>query len=444
MEKRSQDGNGESESKVTPDSILKGLDICLKNNFFQFKNKTFQQIRGVGTGLKLAPPYACLGMGEYEKLAFDSQQPLLDQILLWKRYIDDVFGLFKGSKEDFENLVTWLNSLMPGVVKFTANISYSQVEFLDLVIKIENGKLKSDLFIKPSNLQLYLNYNSNHPEHCKTGLIYGQALRIVERCTDGQDANNHLKNLERKLIERKYPENLVKKHIVRAQTKDRRTKIFKKKTTQTDNKVRLIFTYNQNNPPIHKWIRQSRKFLERNEKAKELGKNIQIAYKQPKNIKRMVGGPSGGRGKESETEPGCSKCVKKCHACKVLEERETFKSTNTKKVYKIKQKVDCQSSYIIYLGTCQKCRGQYVGKSTQPFRKRHSGHKQEIKNQIGGLGQHYGGASGCGYENLKMTIIEQVEQGNGDLLSKREIYWQNQLRCFVENGGQAQCKRKEK
>ena len=55
-----------------------------------------------------------------------------------------------------------------------------------------------------------------------------------------------------------------------------------------------------------------------------------------------------------------------------------------------------------------------------------------------------GGASGCGYGNLKMTIIEQVEQGNGDLLSKREIYWQNQLRCFVENGGQAQCKRKEK
>ena len=236
----------------------------------------------------------------------------------------------------------------------------------------------------------------------------------------------------------------MKKHIARAQTKDRKTQIFKKKTTQIDNKVRLIFTYNQNNPPIHKWIRQSKKFLERNEKAKELGKNIQIAYKQPKNIKRMVGGPSKGGGRESEIEPGCSKCKKKCHACKVLNEGKTFKSTNTKKIYKIRQKVDCQSSYIIYLGTCQKCSGQYVGKSTQPFRKRHSGHKQEIKNQIGGLGQHYGGARGCGYENLRMTIIEQVEQGNGEFLSKREIYWQNQLRCFIENGGQAQCKRKEK
>ena len=117
----------------------------------------------MGTGLKLAPPYACLGMGEYEKRAFNSNQPLLEQILLWKRYIDDVFGLFKSTKEEFDNLVIWPNSLLPGVVKFTANISYNQVEFLDLVIKIENGKLKSDLYIKPSNLQLYLNYNSNHP-----------------------------------------------------------------------------------------------------------------------------------------------------------------------------------------------------------------------------------------------------------------------------------------
>ena len=49
-----------------------------------------------------------------------------------------------------------------------------------------------------------------------------------------------------------------------------------------------------------------------------------------------------------------------------------------------------------------------------------------------------------GYENLKIIIIEKVENGNGELLGKREIYWQNLLQCFMENGGQAHCKRKEK
>ena len=214
-----------------------------------------------------------------------------------------------------------------------------------------------------------------------------------------------MENLKSKLLDRKYPKEVLEKQIKRAQSKERKSQIYQNKPrNQADNKVRLIFTYNRNNPPIHKWIKQSKKYLERNEKAKELGKNIQIAYRQPQNIKKLVGGPSGGgsEGMGFEKDPGCSKCAKKCHACKVLLEGGTFKSSNTKKSYKIRQKVDCGSAYIIYLGTCQKCRGQYVGKSTQPFRKRHSGHKQEIKNQIGGLGQHYGGTRGCGCEDDTM------------------------------------------
>jgi hypothetical protein len=352
-----------------------------------------------------------------------------------------------GTEKEFESLVSWLNSLMPGVVKFTANLSYSKVEFLNLVIKIENGKLKTDLFIKPSNLQLYLNYDSNHPEPCKTGLVYGQALRVIERCTDAEDASNHLENLKEKLTERKYPTDLIKNEISRAKTKDRKCQIYKTKKKQTEDKVRLIFTHNLKNPPIHKWIREGRKYLDRNEKAKELGGKIQIAYKQPQNLKKMVGGPKNGprgAGGRSDIDAGCHRCQKKCHACKVLQEGKTFESTNTRKRYKIHQHVNCQSTFIIYLGTCQKCSGQYVGKSTQPFTRRHSGHKQEVKNKIGGLGQHYGGVRGCGYENLKIMIIEQVEIGNHEVLGKREIYWQNQLRCFMENGGQAHCKRKEK
>ena len=143
-----------------------------------------------------------------------------------------------------------------------------------------------------------------------------------------------------------------------------------------------------------------------------MGENIQIAYKQPKNIKQLVGGPSVGGGRV-ENNAGCTKCTMKCQACKVLLEGTKFKSTNSGKCYNIKQKVNCQTSYIVYLVTCQKCSGQYVGKSTQAYTRR------QIKNRIGGLGQHYGGQQGCGYENLTVMIIEKVENGNPDLLAKR-------------------------
>ena len=105
----------------------------------------------------------------------------------------------------------------------------------------------------------------------------------------------------------------------------------------------------------------------------------------------------------------------------------------------MQQRITCDSSFVIYLGSCLKCGGQYVGKSTQQFKRRHSGHKQEIKNMIGGLGHHYGGPRGCSYNNISIQIIEKVKQGDRAQLAKRGVYWQNQTSCFVQNGGEGHC-----
>ena len=220
--------------------------------------------------------------------------------------------------------------------------------------------------------------------------------------------------------------------------------VYQNRKKKSDDKVKCIFTFNGGNPPLHLWFRQAQKCLLKNEKAKEIGGKIQLAYRQPKNLKRIVAGlPSEGEG-EVDTNPGCHKCRKNCHACKILVEGKYFMSKNTGRRYPIKQNVSCDSTFIVYLGTCLKCGGQYVGKSTQQFKRRHSGHKQEIKNEIGGLGHHYGGPRGCGYSNISIQIIEKVNEGDHAQLAKREVYWQNQIRCFVQNGSGGHCYRKEK
>ena len=86
---------------------------------------------------------------------------------------------------------------------------------------------------------------------------------------------------------------------------------------------------------------------------------------------------------------------------------------------------------------------QYVGKSETQFKKRHSNHKQEIKNQVGGLGHYYGGSGGCGYQNISIIIIEEVETKTRAYLAEREVFWQHQLRVYVENGSNGHCYRKE-
>ena len=209
-----------------------------------------------------------------------------------------------------------------------------------------------------------------------------------------------------------------------------------------DKKVRLIFTFNRGNPPLHAWLRGAKKLLVKDERARELGQNIQICYKQPKNLKSKITHIR--KPCALEENPGCRKCGRCRVSCPVLVEGEKFTSTNTRRSYKIRKPLDCDSSYVIYLATCKKCRGQYVGKSTTPFKKRHSNHKQEIKKSYGGLGHHYGGEKGCGYEYFSVQIIDQVEEGDKVALAEKEVYWQNQLRCFVQNGGHAHCYRKEK
>ena len=447
LENRTIQGVGDDDFFVSTNSILTALDLCLKNNFFTFNNKVYKQISGVGTGIKLAPTYACLGMGKYEKLAFNSNQDLLQNILVWKRFIDDVLMLFKGSREECEELVDWLNSLMPGVVKFKFDFSYQKVEFLDLEIYIEDGKLKTNLYIKPTNKQLYLDFNSNHPLHCKESIPYSQALRVVERCATPENREMQLLNLKTKLEERNYPTELVENKFERARSKDRKSLIFqqRKQKNKKDDKVRFMFTHNQANPPIHKWVRESKQLLARNDRAKALGDRIQIGSKQPKNLQRLVGGCKGGSGGNQKIPPdaGCSKCNHCKVSCPIINETKKFSSSNTGKTYTIRQKVNCDSDWVIYLGTCKRCKGQYVGKSKTPFKKRHSNHKQEIKNNIGGLGHHYGGRGGCGYQSISITIIEQVEKKTLDFLAEREVYWQHQLRVYVENGCKGHCYRKE-
>ena len=416
----------------------------MQNNYFKFGDKIYKQKRGVGTGIKLAPTYACIGVGKFEKMLFDSDQALLENILFWKRFIDDVLMLFRGTQEECDALVKWLNSLMPGTIKFKFEFSYEKVNFLDLEIYIEDGQLKSTLYVKPTNSQLFLDYGSNHPQHCKKAIPYSQALRVVERCSTTENRDFHLVNLKEKFEKRNYPTELIAEQFGKAKQEERKDLIFGERKNRKKNKgkVNFIFTYNQTNPPIHMWLREGKKQLERNDAAKAIGNRIQISYKQPRNLQKIAGGCKVG-GSKPPPNAGCFKCGKCRVLCPKLNEAKFFTSTATQKRYPIRQNVTCDSDWVVYLGTCLKCKGQYVGKSKTVMKIRHSNHKQEVKKVTGGLGHHYGGPGGCGYDNLTLTIIEQVEEKNMEFLAKRELYWQHQLRVYIENGYRNHCRKKE-
>ena len=131
---------------------------------------------------------------------------------------------------------------LPGVVKFKFEYSKQKIEFLDLEIRIENGRLETNLFVKPTNLQLFLDYFSNHPQHCKEGIVFSQALRVIERCSKPEDAEINIRKLENKLSERNFPTTVISEKFGEAKKIDRTTILKRKPKKKLDPKVRGIFT----------------------------------------------------------------------------------------------------------------------------------------------------------------------------------------------------------
>ena len=123
------------DKKVLTEDI-KMADFVLKNNIFEFDCKFCQQISGTAIWTKFAPPYACIFM-EYIEPEFLKTQAI--KPWLWKRFIDDIIFIWTDSEENLNKFLKDLNEFHPNL-KFTCEKSNKKINFLDLVIKLTDGK----------------------------------------------------------------------------------------------------------------------------------------------------------------------------------------------------------------------------------------------------------------------------------------------------------------
>ena len=89
-------------------------------------------------------------------------------------------------------------------IKFTAEYSTKEVNFLELNIKLIDGEF---------TLQFT---TSSHPYHCKKGIPYSQALKLNRICSDNTNFDKRCNDLEKWLMERGYNEKMIHKQILRA------------------------------------------------------------------------------------------------------------------------------------------------------------------------------------------------------------------------------------
>ena len=99
--------------------------------------------------------------------------------VMFERFRDDIFVLWKNSKEDLENFGNFLNTFNSDL-KFTMTEPTSTgVEFLDVWVYVNDGILHTKAYSKPCDNHQYLSPLSCHPTHTiKNIAVTGCSLKI--------------------------------------------------------------------------------------------------------------------------------------------------------------------------------------------------------------------------------------------------------------------------
>ena len=154
--------------KITKRELKQLFSFATSGTHFMFSGSFYDKIDGISMGSPLGPVLANLLMGYHEKKwlqEFDK-----GKILMYKRYVDDIFCMFENEK-DAENFFEFLNCQHKSI-KFTLEKESNKfLSFLDVLIKNEGNCFSTSVYRKKTLVGLFTQFNSFTPISYKIGLV---------------------------------------------------------------------------------------------------------------------------------------------------------------------------------------------------------------------------------------------------------------------------------
>ena len=103
-------------------------------------------------------------MGWFEEKFIYSLPTNLSDFYL--RFIGDIFLIWNGTKTEFDDFVKRINEPHPSI-KFEYEISQIEINFLDTTVFKVDNKLRTKVYVKPTDRQSYLHSKSENPNSAK-------------------------------------------------------------------------------------------------------------------------------------------------------------------------------------------------------------------------------------------------------------------------------------
>ena len=281
--------------------------------------------------------------------------------LIWLRYIDDIFFIWVHDEQELERFLKNLNNFTPNL-SFTDQASKNCIPFLDLKVKLVDGKLETDLYMKSTDRHQYLHYLSSHPEHTKRSIVYSHTLRVNRLCSLEKDFSYHKLNMKELFIKTGCPESVIDKEMEKVPFSEQG-----QKSKKVEKGVLFVVTYHPLLSKLSSIIHRNLYLLYMNQEVKNVfTPGPIVSYRSARKISSYLV-----RAKlyPLERKVGSEKCGKsRCEVCLNIHETDTFASTITCASFKINHKLNCDDNCLIYLLKCKCCGKQYIGETTDEFR----------------------------------------------------------------------------
>ena len=443
--------------KVPTDYLIKLMDIILRNNLFDFHEELWRQEIGCAMGTKPAPSYADIFMAKkidnriiYLAQAYGTNTT--NPLTMFKRFLDDIFSIFKGSTKDLHKLFDEMNEMHESI-KFTMNHSSPPTEseenrcqcemqpsipFLDVLCSIQDGKIVTDLYRKETDRNMYLLPSSCHPPSCTKNIPFSLCLRIVRICSKPEYREKQFLKLKELMTSREYSESTIDAAINRARGIPRHVAL--RRVMKKQEGIRPVFalTYDPRLPNIQNiQAKHWRSMISQDPYLSEVFLQPPLtAFRRQKNLRdHLIRAkvPTDPKLHPQRRSRGMKKCGKNCTACPYIKEVKSLYINQ--KEWKINQNLNCEIFNCIYLIECKKdnCNSKYVGETKRIMKFRFAEHRGYVNNkdESQATGEHFN-LPGHSLSDMTITILEKV-RSNDDLYRKeREKYFIRKFNTFYK------------
>lgn len=215
---------------------------------------------------------------------------------------------------------------------------------------VESAHITTSSFRKKCVGNTILNAHSCHPRHTIDAIPIGEYIRTKRACTNPETYDTKIKELKHRLTAQGYH----KKH-------------FHKATTKVADRSREFpyfpdYYYFAN---IRKIFFRYLPILNRDSKSKSiLEMGCKVVPKRGRTLGNILS-PSDINTSNAKTcffQPGSYPCGgNRCNSCKLTTRKKDFIDSNNKKVFKIHQFINCNTTFVVYCIKCLICKLNYVG-----------------------------------------------------------------------------------